>query len=78
MSVAVITGAVTNIFLDWLFVFPLKLGIAGAAVASGLGQVSSLLILLLHFVRRKGVLRLRPFHLSPSLFWKSSSGACRK
>lgn len=70
VSVAVITGAVTNIFLDWLFVFPLKLGIAGAAVASGLGQVSSLLILLLHFVRRKGVLRLRPFHLSPFLFWK--------
>ncbi len=66
MSVAVITGArVTNIF-GLAVRLPLKLGIAGAAVASGLGQVFSLLILLLHFVRRKGVAALAS--LSSPLF----------
>ena len=70
VSVAVVTGAATNIFLDWLFVFPLQWGIKGAAVASGLGQVSGLLILLIHFIRKKGVLRFKKFRLSPPLFWK--------
>lgn len=48
------TGAVTNIFLDWLFIFPLGMGLKGAAVASGLGLVLSIVILLSHFVRKKG------------------------
>lgn len=47
-------GAVFNIFFDWLFVFPLKWGIIGAAVASGMGQVFSVLVLLTHFIRKKG------------------------
>lgn len=34
-------GAVANIFLDWLFIFPMQMGIMGAAVASGLGQAPS-------------------------------------
>ena len=40
-------GAAANIFLDWLFIFPLQMGVVGAAVASGLGQVLSVLVLLL-------------------------------
>ncbi len=53
-----IAGALTNIFLDWLFVFPLEMGIMGAAIASGLGQISACIILSFHFIRKKGVLRL--------------------
>lgn len=60
-------GAVTNIFLDWLFVFPLGLGIIGAAVASGLGQVLSCVVLLSHFVRKKGDLRIEKFPINLSL-----------
>lgn len=33
-----IAGAVSNVFLDWLFIFPLQLGLRGAAVASGWGR----------------------------------------
>ena len=51
-----IVGAVTNIFLDWLFVFPLEMGIKGAAIASGLGQILSCLILSTHFIKKKGIL----------------------
>lgn len=67
VSIAVITGAVLNVFLDWLFVFPLQMGIKGAAIASGLGQISGLAILLSHFIRKKGVLRFKRFSFSPAL-----------
>ncbi len=60
-------GAVANIFLDWLFIFPMQMGIIGAAVASGLGQILSFLILISHFLRKKGQLRIRRFRLSPGL-----------
>lgn len=53
-------GAAANIFLDWLFIFPLGMGVVGAAVASGLGQVFSVLVLLTHFARKKGQLRIAP------------------
>lgn len=68
--VGLCAGAVTNIFLDWLFIFPFHWGIIGAAVASGLGQVISCLILLSHFFRRKGNLRIRKFRISFSLIGK--------
>ncbi len=64
------TGAVMNIFLDWLFIFPLKMGVIGAAVASGLGQISSVLILLSHFIRKKGKLQIRIFKPELSLIHK--------
>lgn len=57
------TGAAANIFLDWLFIFPLNMGVIGAAVASGLGQVLSVLVLLTHFLRKKGELRITPFKI---------------
>lgn len=61
--VGMCVGAAANIFLDWLFIFPLDQGIIGAAVASGLGQVLSVLVLLTHFVRKKGTLRIQPFKI---------------
>ena len=70
VSVAVISGAVMNIFLDWLFVFPLRMGIKGAAIASGLGQVISFLILISHFILRRGRLQIRPFSISTVLIKK--------
>ena len=63
-------GAVANVFLDWLFIFPLQMGIRGAAIASGLGQVLSFLILLSHFVRKRGQLRLGAFSCSAALLGK--------
>ena len=63
-------GAGANIFLDWLFIFPLDMGVIGAAIASGLGQVFSVAVLISHFVRRQGSLRFRRFHLSGALAMK--------
>ncbi|MCI9100725.1 MAG: MATE family efflux transporter [Lachnospiraceae bacterium] len=68
--VGMCAGAVSNIFLDWLFIFPLQMGVIGAAVASGLGQIVSLLVLLSHFIRKHGNLRIRRFTIQPALIRK--------
>ena len=65
--VGMCVGAGANIFLDWLFIFPMDMGVIGATIASGLGQVFSVAVLLSHFVRRQGSLRFRRFHLSGAL-----------
>lgn len=54
-----IFGSVINIPLDALFIFVFRMGVFGAAFATGLSQVTGLLILLTHFVFKKGDLRFQ-------------------
>lgn len=54
--VSTIAGAVTNVILDYVFIFPLHMGIKGAAIATGLGQIVTVSMLLPHFLRKRGVL----------------------
>lgn len=54
--VALAVGSVSNIVLDYVFMYPLNMGIGGAALATALGPIFSVLILLPHFLRKKGVL----------------------
>jgi len=70
VMVATIVSSCLNIFLDWLFVFPLKMGIAGAAIATGICQTVCLLIILFHFFLKKGTLRVKKCPLSGELFGK--------
>ncbi|MEG1278552.1 MAG: MATE family efflux transporter [Cellulosilyticaceae bacterium] len=53
---ATIAGALTNIVLDYIFIFELGLGIKGAAIATGLGQIVTVSVLLPHFIMKKGYL----------------------
>ena len=46
------------------------MGVVGAAIASGLGQVASVLVLLTHFLRKKGRLRFCRFPVDPALIGK--------
>lgn len=62
--IATISGAVTNIVLDYLFIFPLGFGIKGAAIATGLGQIVTVSILLSHFLLKRGILSLGHVKLS--------------
>ena len=48
-----VSGAVINIILDWLFVFPLDMGIRGAAIATVIGQVISCLLSIYYYTRFK-------------------------
>ena len=65
-----VAGAAANIFLDWLFVFPLQLGIKGAAIASGLGQLMACLVLFIHFIKKRGILRFERMHIEKVLVKK--------
>lgn len=48
-----VTGAVLNVFLDWLFMFVFQWGIQGAAAATITGQIVSFLLCLGYFPRFK-------------------------
>ncbi len=47
------TGGLLNIFLDWLFVLPMGMGVAGAGLATGISQIVSFVILLAMFLLGK-------------------------
>ncbi len=50
---AMIIGSFSNIILDYIFLFPMKMGIFGAVFATGLSPVISIIIMLLHWFRGK-------------------------
>ncbi len=50
---AMIGGSLSNIVLDWVFIFPCGMGIFGAVFATGLAPVISIIILSPHFLRKK-------------------------
>lgn len=54
------------------------MGVIGAAVASGLGQIFSVMVLPSHFARKNGELRIQLFKIDFSLIKKSVNAACRK
>lgn len=51
-TIAVICGGLFNIFGDYFFVFVCDMGIYGAGLATAIGQVISILILLSHFFHK--------------------------
>lgn len=65
---AVITGGSINIFGDWFFVFPLGMGMTGAALATVIGTTAQVLIMCSHFFTRKCTLRfVKPNHVKPAI-----------
>ena len=53
--ICLLSGAVTNIILDPIFIFPLKWGMMGAAVATSIGQVISAILSLCYLFRMKAI-----------------------
>lgn len=55
-TIAQVSGAVTNIVLDYVFIYPYKMGIAGAAWATVIGQIVSLIAaMLFHYLCNKEI-----------------------
>ncbi len=52
--IALAVGSVSNIVLDYVFMYPLHMGIGGAALATAVGPIFSVLILLPHFLSKRG------------------------
>ncbi len=60
----------TNIFGDWLLVYPLQRGIAGAAFATGFASLAAVAVLSSHYLKKRGQLRFRKFQFTFSLLKK--------
>lgn len=58
-------GSVSNMVLDYVFMYPLNMGIDGAALATAIGPVFSVAILLPHFLMKKGNLYFAKFKIRP-------------
>lgn len=51
-----ISGALTNVLLDWVFIYPCNMGISGAAWATVIGQVVSLITAMaFHYANNKEI-----------------------
>lgn len=70
VAVTNVVSTALNIFLDWLFVFPMQMGVMGAAVATGISQTVGLLVVLTHYVFKKGDLRIGKYKPQGKLFRK--------
>ena len=54
--ISTIIGTICNVYLNYLFIFKLGLGIKSAAIATGLGQMVTVLVQIPHFLGKKGKL----------------------
>ena len=61
--IAMVIGSFSNIILDYIFVFPLNMGMFGAALATGCAPVIGLCILSLHKLRGKNNFKLVKYKL---------------
>lgn len=69
-----VAGGIMNIILDWLFMGPLGMGIAGAAIATGIGWSVLAIYALVYFtVRRNGTLYFVRFSFRKKVLLKSCS-----
>lgn len=58
--IAMLSGSVSNIILDYILMFPFGLGMFGAAFATGFAQIISIGVLLIHFAKKKNNFRYIP------------------
>ena len=65
---AIITGAILNMILDYLFIFPMNMGIQGAAIATVISQIISASILLAYLPRFEFVkIKIKDFIPNPKI-----------
>ncbi len=67
---AVISGGVLNVFLDYLFIFPMGMGMTGGAVATVIGSGVTVAILMTHFLSPANSLKL-----TPKFCWRQTAEA---
>lgn len=66
--IAMLTGSISNIFLDYIFIFPCGMGMFGAAFATGLAPVLSMVTLSLHLWKGKNQFHLVSTRIYLSFF----------
>lgn len=72
MVLSISAGAM-NVLLDYIFVVPMKMEIAGSALGTGIGYLIPTVIGIVFFARTKGALRFQKPILDFRILWESSS-----
>lgn len=57
---ATLISSIFNIVLDYILMFPLKMGMSGAALATGLSPLVGILICSLHLFSKKSTVKIKP------------------
>lgn len=70
---AMLVGSFVNIILDYIFIFPMQMGIFGAIFATGLSPVISILIMLVHWLKKKNTFHLVKTGLKAKIVRKNLS-----
>lgn len=69
---ATLTSGIFNIVFDYIFMFPMRLGMTGAALATAVSPIVSMSLCSIHYLSPRNTIRLRPRR--PSL--KKLASAC--
>lgn len=59
VSIAMTCGSLFNIVFDYIFIFPMGLGMFGAALATGFSPAISILVMSLHKLKKKNTFHLK-------------------
>lgn len=62
--IGALSACITNIILDYIFIDKFKMGVRGAAIATGTAQLLSVIIFWIHFRSHKGYLRVEKIKMS--------------
>jgi putative MATE family efflux protein len=54
-----LAGNISNIILDYMFMFPMKMGLPGAAMATSLSPIISILVCSIHFLSKKNTVHFQ-------------------
>ncbi|MGN0596581.1 MAG: MATE family efflux transporter [Ruminiclostridium sp.] len=55
---AMLSGSVSNVIFDYIFIFPCKMGMFGAALATGFAPAVGILVCSVHFLRKRSSFKL--------------------
>lgn len=69
VMLAMLSGSFANVVFDYIFIFPMNMGILGAVLATGTAPVFSILIMLPHWLKRKNTFRF----VKAKILWKNVS-----
>lgn len=72
-TASMLTGSIANIILDYIFIFPLQMGIFGAILATCMSPIISILIMSLHWIKKKNSFHLIKTRFYPEIVRKNFS-----
>lgn len=72
MVLSISAGAI-NVLLDYIFVVPMNMGIAGSALGTGIGYMIPTVIGIVFFLKSKGTLRFQKPVVDFRVLWESGS-----